>query len=227
MEEGGRTEGRAERGGGARGSKHDAATRQRLLDAALRLFSARGYHHVTVRDLCREAKANLASVNYHFGGKLELYDEVVSCALDRLRADPIIAAPEGAPAEERIRHYVREYVPRLAAPSGHGIRFQMLMRHEMSEPSPLAPRIAQVIILPRVRYLSEAIAELLGTTPDDPRVARSVVSLQAQCLFLMPNNFRKVALEGVEDPGPEEIAGWVEHITEFTLAGIRRLDQRG
>lgn len=206
-----------------RAATRDAATRQRLLDAGLRLFSERGYHHVTVRDLCREAQANLASVNYHFGGKLELYDEIVRGAIDRLRADPTIDAPEGATAEERIRHYVREYVPRLAAPSGDGIRFQKLMRHEMSEPTSLAPGIAEAVILPRIRFLAQAVAELLGTTPDDPRVGRSVVSLQAQCLFLMPNNFRKVVIEGAKDPGPAEIADWVEHIITFSLAGIRRL----
>ncbi len=207
----------------ARRATRDAVTRQRLLDAGLRLFSEHGYHHVTVRDLCREARANLASVNYHFGGKLELYGEVVEAALARLGADPTIAAPEGASGEERIRHYVREYVPRLAVPSGDGMRFQKLMRHEMTEPTPLAPRIADRIIVPRIEYLARAMAEILGTEPDDPRVGRSVVSLQAQCLFLMPNNFRKVAIEGAKDPGPEEIAAWVEHIIDFTLAGVRRL----
>lgn len=206
-----------------RGTTHDAATRQRLLYAALRLFSERGYQHVTVRELAREARANLAAINYHFGGKLELYAEVVESALDRLHADPTIAAPAGASAEERIRSFVREYVPRLAAPSGDGKRFQKLMRHEMTEPTPVAPRIADRIILPRIRYLSQAVAEMLDTEPSDARVGRCVVSLQAQCLFLMPNRFREVVIPGATEPGPEEIAAWVEHITDFTLAGIRRL----
>ncbi len=178
-----------------------------------------------MRDLCREAHANLAAVNYHFGGKLELYEEVVGVALARLRADPTISVSAEASAEERIRHYVREYVPRLAAPQGDGVRFQKLMRHEISEPTPVAPRIAEEVIRPRIRYLSKAVAELLGVEPTDPRVGRSVVSLQAQCLFLMPNNFRKVAIQGATDPGPEEIAAWVEHIIDFTLAGIRRLGE--
>ena len=41
----------------------DRETRQRLLESAERLFAARGFKQVTVRDICREARAN-----YCFGG---------------------------------------------------------------------------------------------------------------------------------------------------------------
>lgn len=199
----------------------DDATRQRILDAAIRLFSERGFHHVTVRELSREARVNLAAVNYHFGGKLELYEEVVEGVLGLVENDPITDPPEGASPEERIRHYVRTYVPRLAAPRGPGIWFQKLMRHEIDQPTPVAPRIAEEIILPRVRFLATAVAEILRTEPTDPRVRRCVASIQSQCLSLMPNNFRKVALSEHADVSDEDIAAWVRHIVEFSLAGIR------
>ena len=44
-------------------------TRDRLLDAAERLFASRGIDGVSVRDIVAEAEANVASVNYHFGSK--------------------------------------------------------------------------------------------------------------------------------------------------------------
>ena len=52
----------------------DQETRQRLLEAAARLFAARGFTHVTVREICNAANANVAAVNYHFGDKLGLYE---------------------------------------------------------------------------------------------------------------------------------------------------------
>jgi hypothetical protein len=148
---------------------------------------------------------------------------VVGAAFDRARADPTIAAPAGASAEERIRHYVRTYVPRLAAPKGDGVRLQKLMRHEMNDPTPLAPWIAEEAILPRVRFLAAAVAELLGTGTEDPRVGRCVISLQAQCLFYMPNHFRAVAFPAWHDMTAAEIEEAAEHVAEFTLAGIRRM----
>jgi TetR/AcrR family transcriptional regulator, regulator of cefoperazone and chloramphenicol sensitivity len=209
------------RGGGRTSS--DAATRERLLHAATRLFAEKGFRSVTVRDLCRKADANLAAVNYHFGDKLGLYREVMENALKGVRDDPTIDVPEGTPAEERLRHYIHAYLPRLAAPHGHAVWAQKLMRQEMIEPTALAPWIAEQVILPRVRFLSGTVAELLGAELDDPRVGRCVVSLQAQCLFYLPNRFRDATFTGWRDTGEDAIREAAEHIATFTLAGIREL----
>ena len=65
----------------------DTETRDRLLKAAERLFADRGFKKVTVRDICRAARANVAAVNYHFGDKLGLYREVLQSAIDGMRGD--------------------------------------------------------------------------------------------------------------------------------------------
>ena len=61
----------------ARGTDRGAATRDQLIDAALRLFAIHGYHGVTTRMVTKDAGANLAAINYHFGGKQGLYTAVV------------------------------------------------------------------------------------------------------------------------------------------------------
>jgi len=58
----------------------DLETRDRVLKAAERLFAERGFKKVTVRDICRAARANVAAVNYHFGDKQGLYREVLQIA---------------------------------------------------------------------------------------------------------------------------------------------------
>lgn len=54
------------------------ATRQRVFDAAVRLFARRGYDAVGVRDIAAAARANVAAVNYHFGGKAGLLKAVLA-----------------------------------------------------------------------------------------------------------------------------------------------------
>ena len=49
------------------------STRDRLLQAAERLFARQGYEATSVRDITAAAECNVASVNYHFGGKNKLY----------------------------------------------------------------------------------------------------------------------------------------------------------
>ena len=60
-------------------------TRERLLKTAERLFAERGFKRVTVREICKVARANIASVNYHYGGKLGLYREVMRLAIETMQ----------------------------------------------------------------------------------------------------------------------------------------------
>ncbi len=213
-------------GSGGKGSRprHDEATRDRPDGRGAGGSSReRGYHGVVVRDLCDAAGANLAAVNYYFGGKLGLYRAVLEEVLGKIRDFPILRAPPGSSAEERIRHYVLNYVPRLANPEGPGVMIQRIMSHEMQEPTELAPWIAQEVILPRARYLAEAVSELMGCALDDPRVGRCVISLQAQCHFYLPSRFRARAMPEADRYLKESLPEAAEHIVEFTLAGIRRI----
>ena len=59
-------------------------TKDRLLDAAERLFADKGYSATSLRDITQKAEVNLAAVNYHFGSK----EALLSAALER-RFDPV------------------------------------------------------------------------------------------------------------------------------------------
>ncbi len=53
------------------------ATRERILDAAEKLFAKRGFDGVTVRQIMSEAGADVALAYYHFKSKRDLFDAVL------------------------------------------------------------------------------------------------------------------------------------------------------
>lgn len=53
-----------------------AGTRQRILDTAEQLFAAEGPAAVTLRSIAAAADVNVAAVNYHFGSKEKLFEEM-------------------------------------------------------------------------------------------------------------------------------------------------------
>lgn len=198
-----------------------ADTRRRLYDAARDLFTDLGFDNVTVRDICKRAEANLAAVNYHFGDKLALYLEVVGDAIEMMKvANGELMAGGEVPAEERLRRYVRSYLPRLMLVEERHGWIQKLMRNEMADPTPGARLIIDQVIRPRLTYLAQVVADLLGRPVDDPAVRRTVASIQSQCLFYLPDPVKERVMPGWPERTRASAAEVAEHVVAFSLAGI-------
>ena len=85
--------------------------RGRLLAAALDLFSIRGYHGVSVRDITARMGVQPSSLYAQFGSKAELFAELVSLANEEIRRrlqSELLSA--GAEPEAQLRALVRNYV---------------------------------------------------------------------------------------------------------------------
>ncbi len=84
------------------------ATRLKILDAASFCFSREGYAATTTRTVARLAKVNVATLNYHFGGKEALHHAVLDAAHEDLAS---FQAPSDLPAdpERRIRVVVAAF----------------------------------------------------------------------------------------------------------------------
>jgi AcrR family transcriptional regulator len=54
-----------------------AETRRKLLSAAAEMFADRGFHAVSIRAISAKAGVNSALLNYHFGSKEALFEEVI------------------------------------------------------------------------------------------------------------------------------------------------------
>ncbi len=61
-------------------------TRNRILDAAERLFGVRGFPATSLRMISAETGANLAAVNYYFGSKSALIQAVYARRLEHVNA---------------------------------------------------------------------------------------------------------------------------------------------
>jgi len=109
------------------GSRRPSAdgTRERILDAAERVFAYKGYDGTTIRDVAAEAEVQLANIAHHFGPKESLFEKVIERraaimgelrlnALERYRAG---THGEPIPLELLIEGYVWPFIERS---SRHG-----------------------------------------------------------------------------------------------------------
>jgi TetR/AcrR family transcriptional regulator, regulator of cefoperazone and chloramphenicol sensitivity len=196
-------------------------TRARLLEAGRQLFAERGFKKVTVRDICREAEANVAAVNYHFQDKEGLYRAIVEqgIALISETTEAGLRAPAGATAEERLHTFIRTAVGRMGAGQDNWIA--RLLRYEIDNPTGALDQLVERAIGPRLQALASLVADVLGCEPDDPRVARSVASIHVQ-LMLVVRPWRALGerLRLPRAPSPDELG---THIAEFSIGGLQAL----
>jgi TetR/AcrR family transcriptional regulator, regulator of cefoperazone and chloramphenicol sensitivity len=204
----------------ASGTQADAETRDRLLNVGKRLFADRGFKDVTVREICRDAQANVAAVNYHFGDKLGLYRAVLQSAIDRMHETTDLARERGRgqPPETQLRTFITIFIRRLLDDQTGTVH--RLVTREMLDPTPALDAIIEQGVRPRMEFLRELIARMIGSDEDDPRVLRSVASVSTQFAAYMPNPIAD-RLGAAAERSPADADAIAEHLAEFTIAGIR------
>ena len=203
----------------------DDETRQRLLDAGRELFAQSGFHHVTVRDICHAARANVAAVNYHFGDKFGLYMEILRGGIALMTETNEMArvAGQGKPPEEQLRAYIKVFLERVAGKDRQSW-LQRMMSHELATPTSALDVVFDEVIQPRLQYVGGIVSALLGCPQDDPRVLRCVGSIFGQCQVYQWHHIRD-RLMAHKPFTPEKIEELAHHVCEFSLAGIRNLAQ--
>lgn len=89
---------------------HEQEVRDRILDAATRVFAAKGYHGSTIADIVRESGLSVGAIYTHFSGKDELVrltcDQVAARGLDELAARLTPATTTAERMAIAIRLYV-------------------------------------------------------------------------------------------------------------------------
>jgi AcrR family transcriptional regulator len=205
----------------ARPADTDRETRERLLEVAAQLFSEHGFDNVTVRDICTRAQANVAAINYHFGGKTGLYDEVLGMAIRIMAAttEEIRRTGHGKPPEAQLEASIRIFLTRVATTPNRWIH--QLMLREVSNPTPSFDQVLNQVLKPRMAYVHHAVAGILGCPGDDPRVALCVMSIQAQLFALLNNPMAdRMAAPQLTAARATELA---RHIACFSIGGVRAI----
>lgn len=195
------------------------ATRDRIIETAGELFARHGFAETTSKAIARAAAVDVASINYHFGSRNGLYQQVLLVAHDRIVALDELEQLTGSPlpAEEKLRRLIGYFVEAaLEAPGWH----MRVLAREILAPTSNIEVLKRRAILPKMAVARAILAECSGLDPQDPALLRSVVSVIAPCLVL--------ALTG-QAPSPLPIRdnlaamgrdALTDHLVTFSLAGL-------
>lgn len=181
------------------------ATRVRLLDAALCVFADKGFHKASVRDICTRAQANTAAINYHFGDKAQLYQQV----FERVTARRLALAQvfDDAMPPEAFTAYYRALLAPLAE-GEHALKVARLYAREQLEPTGLLTDL-------RSKYLEPAHARLVGYVCTHAGVAQPDLAIERLAFSLVGMGaFYLHAQPVVQALRPQVLAGssWLDDL---------------
>ncbi len=201
-----------------------AHTAERVLKSAVEVFAEKGFRDATVQEICERAGANIAAVNYYFRSKENLYAEAWRKAFqDSLKAHPPDGGvPQDAPPEERLRGRVRALIHGAADEDNQSF---LIMHKELAEPTRLLREVTRQCLHPLHEQTASLMRELLGPHATEQHVRFCEASVMSQCLDVVSRMRMDREHPATEDRPlvVDDIDAYVEHVVQFSLAGIRAI----
>lgn len=180
-----------------RTSREDGdATKARIIEAAGKLFAERGYAETTSKDICERVEINLAAVNYHFGSRDGLYQEVLDEvkkymfdveALHRLTRSEMRV-------EEKLNHFLDRMVETVFARDSWQVR---VWAREMVSPTGFALWGDPAQALTKFGMIAAMFSEMTGIPVESPTLHYIIHNIMSQFMVML--------IVGHHDCGPHQI----------------------
>ena len=195
-------------------------TRQKLINYAGEIFSAKGFESTTVREVCQAAGVNIAAIHYHFGDKERLYLECVKhahCQHGMIDFD----WPNGTSSQEKLTTMVTHMLTMMLATDQPAWQIELMMR-ELARPTAACRVLVEEFISPVFTQLLAIVSEMLPA--ETPLLSRqqTAFSVVAQCLLYRYHRPIGQLLIGEEQfQRLLNVDTVARQIVAFSLGGIR------
>ena len=146
--------------------------KERILDAAEKLFALHGFYGVSVRDITDAAAVDVALVSYHFGGKRELFAALFQRRAELLNAQRMsrleevrLAALPGVPTLESIIDAFIQPMLEVSARGGPGWKSYFALVAQVNNSAEWGPMLISQYFDPLVEKFIAVLRMALPQCP--------------------------------------------------------------
>ena len=199
-------------------------TKDRILNEAENLFAQRGFHGVTVREITEAASCNLASVNYHFGNKWNLYLSVFQLRwLPRARRvrEAVVKTLEKheSPTRTDVVKALSQAFLKGPLAEEERTRHSLLIIRELAEPTEAFQLVADEALRPLFGIIADRLRPVMPPDLGEERLKLNILSIFALVTYF---NLARAAVTNItgQEYDQDFKAMLVEHIINFSLTGL-------
>src|SRR5579863_8050453 len=198
-------------------------TKDRILDAAERLFARDGIEATSLRTITAEAGVNLAAVNYHFQTKDALIYAVIARRLEPMNARRLalldaceLAAGDGPLSlHQVVDAFLR---PVIEMYGGHAKEFTPMMGRLYTEPGDFMEKLYKQHFEPVAMRFIRAYQRALPDLPKAELLWRLHFSIGAMTHTMGAAKLLQTVSQGECDPS--DVEGTLERLEAFMMAGL-------
>ena len=197
------------------------STKQRILDSAEALFARHGFAGASLRQVTASANVNLAAVNYHFGSKENLINEVFRRRLDdlnsqRQQALQAVTTRPGYTLEDVLDAFVRPALA-LSQDNKGGAGFVRVLARAYAEHNEQLRKFLHDNYGPALKEFAAAFARLLPHLDKQELYWR--LDIVSGALTYAMADFGMIKRRGISEQQHRDLSA--EHLIKFAAAGLQ------
>jgi len=197
------------------------STKERILSAAEELFARHGFAGASLRAVTATANVNLAAVNYHFGSKENLINEVFRRRLDdlnsqRQQALQAVTVRPGYTLEDVLDAFVRPALA-LSQDNKGGAGFVRVLARAYAEHNEQLRKFLHDNYGPALKEFAAAFARLLPHLDKQELYWR--LDIVSGALTYAMADFGMIKRRGISEQQHRDLSA--EHLIKFAAAGLR------
>ncbi|RRH95092.1 DUF1956 domain-containing protein [Mesorhizobium tamadayense] len=188
-------------------------TRVALVHAALKLFGRQGFDGTSTREIAAEAKANIGSIAYHFGGKeglraaaADFIVETIQGIAGQALGTPQAAAPSNPEAARAQLFAALERMVGFVVASPQAGEIVQFVLRELSHPTAALDRIYAGVFEPTHRRLCQIWEQATGEPAESEATRLTMFTIIGQVIYFRIGREAVMRRMGWREIGDKEAA---------------------
>ncbi len=198
-------------------------TRAIILETAGQVFAEYGYSMATSKEICQRAGVNSASVNYYFGGKEQLYHEVLIEAHSRMIHIDDLTAFFASKKEPKamLKDYL-DYVLKIVKNVSNDWSLKLIF-HETNFPSDFGAKALENAIEPKKEKFIIFLHELTKLPINSAQMQSAVILVASFCAAMV--NFATLMNKMTFSAQAINHDGYIDDMSNFLFGGLMALKE--
>ncbi len=199
------------------------ATRQRILLAAGEMIAEQGFANTKSKDIANKGNVDLASINYHFKSRDNLYRHVLVKAHRQIITLEALQAIEQQTKQpdEKLKDFI-EYLFQNSIETN--LWAPKVLAREILSPSTNLTELINEEVMPKLLVIKKLLSDVSGIPLDSPKLYPCLMSVMAPCLMYLAN---QPLIKQTLSDNQKSIANDIcEHFVNFSLSGLKAVGQR-